>query len=63
MCYAMGNVQVRLPDDLEGELEDLAEELETNRSEAIRRALAEGLESIRVQRALQGYLREEVTLA
>lgn len=59
----MGNVQVRLPDDMEEKLKDLAEELHASRSEAIRRALDEGLKAIRLDRALQRYARGEVSLA
>jgi predicted HTH domain antitoxin len=58
----MGNVQVRLPDDLEEELEELARELQTNRSETLRRALDEGLESIRLKRAVEAYATQEMTL-
>lgn len=59
----MGNVQVRLPDDLEEDLEELAAELRTNRSETVRRALDEGLKAIRLERAVTAYAEEEMTLA
>lgn len=58
----MGNVQVRLPDDLERELEEMATELHTNRSEAMRRALEEGLGAMRLDHAVQRYLDDEVSL-
>lgn len=61
--YAMGNVQVRLPDDLERALEDLADEMHTNRSEALRQALDEGLQALRLERAIRAYQAEEMTLA
>lgn len=59
----MGNVQARLPDDLERDLEALAEELHTSRSEALRRALDQGLQAIRLDRAIQAYVSEEMTLS
>lgn len=59
----MGNVHVQLPDDLEDDLEALAEELHTNRSEALRQALAAGLQAIRLERATNAYAEEEMTLA
>lgn len=58
----MGNVQVRLPDDLEDALEALAGELHTSRSEVMRNALEEGLSSMRLERALSKYTRRELSL-
>lgn len=59
----MGNVQARLPDDLEDELEAFAEELHTSRSEALRRALDQGLRSMKIDRAVQAYGSSEMTLS
>lgn len=58
----MGNVQVRLPDDLEQALEEFADQLHTNRSEVMRNALADGLASMRVDRALSRYGSGDVSL-
>lgn len=58
----MGNVQVRLPDDLEDALDALAGEMHTSRSEVMRNALAEGLTSIRRDRALSRYVAGEMSL-
>lgn len=58
----MGNVQVRLPDDLEEALDALAGEMHTSRSEVMRNALAEGLTSMRVERALSRYVAGEMSL-
>lgn len=58
----MGNVQVRLPDDLEESLDALAGEMHTSRSEVMRNALSEGLRSIRLERALSQYVAGEVSL-
>lgn len=58
----MGNVQVRLPDDLEQALEALAGELHTSRSEVMRNALEEGLASMRLERAISKYTRGELSL-
>ncbi len=58
----MGNVQVRLPDDMEQALEALASELHTSRSEVMRNALAEGLVSMRLDRALSRYSRGDLSL-
>lgn len=59
----MSNIQVRLPDDLEHDLDQLAEEMRTNRSETVRRALDQGIRAIRLERALDAYAREEITLS
>lgn len=58
----MGNVQVRLPDDLEDALEALAGEMHTSRSEVMRNALAEGLASMRLERALSRYVSGQLSL-
>lgn len=58
----MGNVQVRLPDDLEDDLDRLARDLHTTRSDAARGALAEGLRVIRMERAVGRYAAGEFSL-
>lgn len=58
----MGNVQVRLPDDLEADLDRLAEELHTSRSEAVRNAIAEGLSAMLLDRALSSYAAGDFSL-
>lgn len=59
----MVNVQVRLPEDMAAELDALAEDLHASRSEAIRRALDEGLRELKLQRAMQRYQAGDWTLA
>lgn len=59
----MGNVQTRLPDDTEQLLDSLAGELRTSRSEVVRRALDAGLHSMLLDRAVQAYGAEEMTLS
>lgn len=51
----MGNVQVRLPDDMDEELERLAKSIHGSRSDALRQALGAGLESLRRRRAMEQY--------
>lgn len=58
----MANVQVRLPDELEAALAGLADELHGTRSDAIRHALAEGLQAHRERKALQDYVAGDVSL-
>lgn len=59
----MTNLQVRLGEaDAEG-LDELARELGLTRSEAARRALAEGMKRLRMERALGRYLEGEITLS
>jgi predicted transcriptional regulator len=52
----MANVQVRLPEDLEASVDALAERLHGNRSDAIRVALAEGVQVIRERQAFDAYV-------
>ena len=49
----MGTVSVRLPEQLEAELEAYAEEEHLDRGAAVRKLLAAGLEEWRRERALQ----------
>lgn len=57
----MGTVSARLPDDLEEELEAYLEAEKVDRSTAVRKLLAEGLEEWRRERALQKLDAGEVT--
>lgn len=56
-AYAMGTVSARLPDELEAELEAYIEDEHLDRSTAVRKLLAEGLDEWRRERAL-GQLRD-----
>lgn len=49
----MGTISARVPDDLETELESYLEDENLDRSTAVRKLLAEGLEDWRRQQALQ----------
>ena len=49
----MGTISARVPDDLETELESYLEDEKLDRSTAVRKLLAEGLEDWRRQQALQ----------
>lgn len=59
--YTMGTISARLPDDLEEELEAYLEAEKLDRSTAVRKLLAEGLEEWRRERALQKLDAGEVT--
>lgn len=59
----MSNLQVRLGDDDTEELDALARDLGLTRSEVARRALAEGMKRLRMERALVRYVNGEITLA
>lgn len=52
----MGNVQVRLPDELEAMVDEIAKRLHGSRSDAVRIALAEGVQAIRQREALDAYV-------
>ncbi len=52
----MGNVQVRLPDELEASVDGLAKKLHGSRSDAVRYALAEGVQAIQQKAALEAYV-------
>lgn len=58
----MGNVEVRLPDELEQALEALAAELDTNRSAVVSTALSEGLRAMRLERGLTKFTAGELSL-
>lgn len=59
----MGTISTRVPDDLEAELEEYLEEERLDRSTAVRKLLAEGLEEWRRDRALERLAAGEVTVA
>jgi predicted HTH domain antitoxin len=52
IAYSMGTVSARVPDDLESELEAYLDAEQLDRSTAVRRLLAEGLETWRQEQAL-----------
>lgn len=58
----MGNIQVRLPEDLQEELDQLAKELATTRSQAIRTIMQEGITAVRLEQAVHRYLAGEFSL-
>ncbi|WP_276255827.1 UPF0175 family protein [Halomontanus rarus] len=59
----MGTISTRVPDDLEAELEDYLEEERLDRSTAVRKLLAEGLDEWRRQQALEQLAADEVTFS
>lgn len=59
----MGTISARVPDELEAELEAYLEDEQLDRSTAVRRLLAEGLEQWRRERALEKLASGEVTFA
>jgi len=59
----MGTISARVPDDLEAELERYVETERLDRSTAIRKLLAEGLEEWRREHALELLDAGEVTLS
>ncbi|MFB6184828.1 MAG: hypothetical protein ABEI96_09765 [Haloarculaceae archaeon] len=59
----MGTISARVPDDLETELERYIDEENLDRSTAIRKLLAEGLDDWRRQRALARLDAGTVTLS
>lgn len=58
----MGTISARVPDDLEQELETYIDEEKLDRSTAVRKLLLEGLETWRIDRALQQLEDGEVSL-
>lgn len=58
----MGTISARVPDDLEAELEAYLEMEKLDRSTAVRKLLAEGLEDWRRDRALKMFEAGEVSL-
>jgi predicted HTH domain antitoxin len=59
----MGTVSARLPEELEEELEAYVESEHLDRSTAVRKLLAEGLEEWRKDRALERLAAGEVTFS
>ncbi|RBI63865.1 hypothetical protein DMJ13_04940 [halophilic archaeon] len=57
----MGTISARVPDDLEAELEAYLEEEKLDRSTAVRKLLAEGLEEWRREHALEKLEAGEMT--
>lgn len=57
----MGTISARLPEDIEADLERYLEAEQLDRSTAVRKLLAEGLETWRTERALEALDRDEVT--
>lgn len=57
----MGTISARVPDDLEAELEEYLEEERLDRSTAVRKLLAEGLEEWRREQALDRLEDGEIT--
>lgn len=58
----VGNIQVRLPDDLEASLDGIAKRLHGSRSDAVRIILAEGVQAIRHREALDAYVAGKCSL-
>jgi len=59
----MPNLQVRVEDEELGELDALAEDLHVSRSDLARNALREGVRRIRMEKALERYLHQRISLA
>jgi predicted HTH domain antitoxin len=59
----MGTISTRVPDDLEAELEAYLESERLDRSTAVRKLLAEGLEAWRRERALEQFSDGELSLS
>ena len=59
----MGTISARVPEELEEELETYLQEEQLDRSTAVRKLLAEGLEDWRRERALRKLDDGEVTFA
>lgn len=64
MCYSvnMPTISARISDDELAELEAVAELLEDDRSTTIRKALAEGLQELRVREAVGRYQQGDVAV-
>lgn len=58
----MSSVQVRLPEKVVKDIDALGKQLESSRSEVIRKALEEGLGHLKAELALQDYLENRITL-
>lgn len=58
----MVTVSVRIPDEEKAELDDVAALLEQDRSTTIRRALREGVETLRTRHAVERYQSGDVSV-
>jgi predicted HTH domain antitoxin len=63
IAYAMGTISARVPDELETELELYLDEENLDRSTAVRKLLAEGLEDWRRQQALDKLSEGSITFS
>ncbi|WEL22050.1 UPF0175 family protein [Halorhabdus sp. BNX81] len=59
----MGTISARVPDDLEDELETYLHEERLDRSTAVRKLLAEGLEDWRRDRAIERFEAGEISFS
>ena len=59
----MGTISTRVPEDLEAELEAYLDEERLDRSTAVRKLLAEGLETWRRERALDRFVDGDLSLS
>jgi len=59
----VGTISTRVPEELEAELEAYLEAERLDRSTAVRKLLAEGLETWRRERALERFVDGEVSLS
>ncbi|MFP8890679.1 UPF0175 family protein [Natrialbaceae archaeon A-CW2] len=57
----MGTISTRVPDELEGELEEYLEEERLDRSTAVRKLLSEGLEEWRREQALKRLAAKDIS--
>ncbi len=64
LCYYeyMPSISARVPDEDEAELEAVSELLDEDKSTVIRKALSEGLESIRQRIAIERYQTGEISV-
>lgn len=59
----MGTISTRVPEELEAELEEYLEAERLDRSTAVRKLLAEGLEDWRTEQAIDRFTDGELTLS
>jgi predicted HTH domain antitoxin len=58
----MTSISARIPDDDAAALEDVAEILDEDKSTVIRKALREGLQELRIRRAIERYQSGDVSV-
>lgn len=63
IVHAMGTISARVPDELEAELEAYLEDENLDRSTAVRKLLAEGLQDWRRERALEQFADGRITFS